>query len=557
MADTELKTLEQAEMELEAKAAEEKKTNKKKAITQDPKNLILIGVAVIATLFLAFQMFFVPKYKTLYSELSQSDAAAISSYLEKNKIKFEISPEGDKISVAGTSVPKLRLELANKGMPKGGGVGFEIFDKTNLNISDFNQKINFKRALEGELSRTISSLDSIKSAKVHLALANKSIFKDQQQSSKASVVIVTEFMAKLNDEQIKGIQHLVASAIQDLKPMDVQITDHEGNSLVKFNDPTSLENAKSVTNDKKLRDYEAKLETDLTKLLSPILGAGNVLVNVSAEMNFDESELNIEMFNPLNNEGEIVKPVIRSEKISSERYSNKDQKRFGTGGIQHNLPGFVQGGSSKTQSLSDGRDYLKEDKTKNYEVSKSVERIRRATGLVKKVSVAVVVNKDLNASERSTLRQTVQVAAGLDMERGDQVIVTGIKFSSTPFSNLANQEAEKELDDLDKIGRMKKYLSLIIIVAISVVIAMIVMISMTANIDGNRAKEIEDLLKEEDIPLLHTIDEKIQEAEEAYSRQLSLEGNRNVDQMKKGLTQMAIQDPKTIARGLQAYIMDA
>jgi len=134
----------------------------------DTKTLALIGVAVLAITVVLFQVFFSPKYTLLYSELSQSDAAAISSYLEKNKIKFKISPEGDSIMVSGASIPKLRLEMANKGLPKGDGVGFEIFDKSNINISDFNQKINYTRALEGELARTISSLESIKSAKVHL-----------------------------------------------------------------------------------------------------------------------------------------------------------------------------------------------------------------------------------------------------------------------------------------------------------------------------------------------------------------------------------------------------
>jgi flagellar M-ring protein FliF len=555
MVETELKTLEDAEKDLaEAKIKKASSKTNKPALNLDKKTLTIIGIGSAIVIFLFIQIFLSPKYKVLYTELSQSDAAAISSYLQKNNIKFEISPEGDKISVAGASIPKLRLELANKGMPKGEGVGFEIFDKTNLNISDFNQKINYKRALEGELSRTISSLDSIKSAKVHLALANKSIFKDQNETSKASVVLVTEYMAKLNDEQIKGIQHLVASSIPDLDPTDVQITDHDGNSLVKFNDENSRSDQKVATNDKKLKDYEVKLEKDLTSLLSPILGAGNVLINVSAEMNFDESEINIELFNPISHDGTETKPVVRSEKVSSEKYSNKDQKRFGTGGIQHTLPGFTQ--DSEARNMSDGKDYVKEDKTKNYEVSKSIERIRKATGLIKKISIAVVVNKDLNASERSTLRQTVQAAAGLDMERGDQIVVTGIKFSSTPYINLSEQQIDQEINAMDQAGRMKKYLSLILIVAFGVLVSMLIMYSLTMSIDSNRAKEIEDLLKEEDIPLLNIIDEKIQEAEEAYSRQLSLDGNRNVEQMKRSLTQMSLQDPKTIARGLQAYIQD-
>jgi flagellar M-ring protein FliF len=525
----------------------------------DTKTLALIGVAVLAITVVLFQVFFSPKYTLLYSELSQSDAAAISSYLEKNKIKFKISPEGDSIMVSGASIPKLRLEMANKGLPKGDGVGFEIFDKSNINISDFNQKINYTRALEGELARTISSLESIKSAKVHLVLPKKSIFKDEDEEAKASVIITTHYGEQLNDSQINGIQHLVASAIQGLKPSGVQITDQDGRSLVKSTDAESLLNEKSTNNEKRQKEFEKKLESDLMEMLSPILGKGNVLVNVSTEMNFDEAEVNIELYNPKTEDGKTAKPVIRSEKVIQEKYRNERPKNFGTVGTQTNMPGFItknETSSSGSSPYDTHRDYIKEDSTKNYEVSKSVERIRRAVGMVKKISVAVVVNKDLDASERSTLRQTVQVAAGLNMDRGDQVIVTGIKFSSTPYQNLSDQEINKEAQDFDRQAKLKKYLSLALLIAVGIGVGMIVLLSLTTGIDSGKAKEIDELLKEEDIPILHTIDEKIQEAEEAYSRQLSLEGNRSVASMKHGLSQMALQDPKTIARGLQAYIND-
>jgi flagellar M-ring protein FliF len=525
----------------------------------DTKTLALIGVAVLAITVVMFQVFFSPKYTLLYSELSQSDAAAISSYLEKNKIKFKISPEGDSIMVSGASIPKLRLEMANKGLPKGDGVGFEIFDKSNINISDFNQKINYTRALEGELARTISSLESIKSAKVHLVLPKKSIFKDEDEEAKASVIITTHYGEQLNDSQINGIQHLVASAIQGLKPSGVQITDQDGRSLVKSTDAESLLNEKSTNNEKRQKEFEKKLESDLMEMLSPILGKGNVLVNVSTEMNFDEAEVNIELYNPKTEDGKTAKPVIRSEKVIQEKYRNERPKNFGTVGTQTNMPGFItknETSSSGSSPYDTHRDYIKEDSTKNYEVSKSVERIRRAVGMVKKISVAVVVNKDLDASERSTLRQTVQVAAGLNMDRGDQVIVTGIKFSSTPYQNLNDQEVNKEAQDFDRQAKLKKYLSLALLIAVGIGVGMIVLLSLTTGIDSGKAKEIDELLKEEDIPILHTIDEKIQEAEEAYSRQLSLEGNRSVASMKHGLSQMALQDPKTIARGLQAYIND-
>lgn len=522
------------------------------------KNIVLLSVAAITLSILVFQIFFSAKYSLLYTDLGQSDAAAISSYLEKNDIKFKISPDGNSISVASTSVPKLRLELANKGMPRGGSVGFEIFDKASLNISDFNQKINYTRALEGELARTITSLNSIKSAKVHLALAKKSLFKKEDQKSKASVVITTKYGEELTKNQTKSIQHLVASAVPELEPEGVQITDAQGNSLVSFQDENTLKQENLTANEKKIKEFEAKLEDNLTGLLAPILGAGNVLVNVSADMNFDESELNIELFNPIDKEGKMQEPVVRSEKVISEKYNKKDGRKFGTGGAMNELPNFVQTNKRVNPATNndEGRDYVKEDKTKNYEISRSIEKIKKASGLVKKVSVAVVVNKNLNASERATLRQTVHVAAGLDMERGDQVIVTGIKFSSTPYTDLRKQKEEKAIARAEQMSRIKKVASIALVLLAIAIVIMLTMLSLNAGIDERKAQEIDALLKEENIPILSTIDERLQEAEEAYHRQLSLEGNRSIEAMKDDISGMALKDPKKVASALQSYLND-
>ncbi len=525
------------------------------AFKLDRKLMIIIGVGLIALVYTLVYFVLNPKFNLLFSNLSQSDAAAIGSYLEKKQIKFQISPDGENVLVAGTSIPKLRLELASKGLPKGSGVGFEIFDKTSINISDFNQKINYRRALEGELARTISSLESIKSAKVHLAIAEKRLFDNEQEETKASVILTTQFGASLKEDQIKGIQHLVSSAVNDLSPNNVQITDQDGNALVKFMDENSLAQEKLNGNEKKSRDFEVKIEKDLLTLLEPILGKGNVLVNVSAEMNFDESEVNIEMFNPPREDGLNDKPIIRSEKIISEKYRNEGSRSFGTVGTQHTIPSFIKDPDVLKVKDKD-KDYVKEDLTKNYEVSKSVERIKRASGLIKKLSVAVVINKDLTPAERSTLRQTVQIASGLNLERGDQVIVTGIRFSSTPYSDLKEQEAQKEFEASNKEGQIKKVLSLVLLGAVGVAVLMVLLFSLSAGIDGKKAKVIDEILKDEDIPLLNTIDERIQEAEEAYHRTLSLETNKNLESMKEGLSQMALQDPKAIARGLQAYMND-
>lgn len=512
---------------------------------------IVVGVIVVGA---ALGFFFLkPKYNTLYTNLNQSDAAAIGSYLQKNNIPFKIGGNGDAIGVANTSVPKLRLELASKGLPRGGSVGFEIFDKTNLTVTDFSQKLNYRRALEGELARTIGSLESVKSAKVHLALAQKNLFKNSEEKSTASVVIVADGGMELNQEQIKGIRYLVASAIQGLEPQDVQITDMSGNSLVDFNDESTQQQQKLAYNEKLVKDYENKLESNLMKLLSPILGTGNVLVNVTAEMNFDESEIDIELYAPVDDKGNAHEPVIRSEKISTEKYKKGQGPSGAVPGAQTNLPSFAGKNKSTTK---DGRDYVKEDKTRNYEISRTIEKVKKAVGLIEKVSVAVVVNKDITPSERATLRRTIAVAAGLDLERGDQIAINGIRFSSTPHLSNDNVKLKKENKRLETLATLKKTVALVIAGFLAIIIIGILLNAMKAPLDAAKSKQIEDLLDQEDVPLLNSINEKLKEAEEAFQRKLDDNTKPTLIQMKKDLAIIAEEDPAGVAKGLRAFIDD-
>ncbi len=516
--------------------------------------IAMIFVAVIA-LGLIILAFIKPKYQTLYTGLDQSDAAAISSYLQKNKIEFKISENGESISVVNTSVPKLRLDLASKGMPRGNGVGFEIFDKTNLAVTDFSQKLNYVRALEGELSRTITALDSVKSAKVHLALAKKSVFKEQQEKSTASVVITTTPDVELTLDQVKGIRHLVASAVSDMDPANVQITDSSGRSLVSMLDDAGAQTAQQMARgEEKIKQYEKDLESNLQSMLMPILGGENVLVNVKAEMNFDESEMDVELFSPTTGDGTKAEPVVRSEKVISEKYSKGGNAApGGAPGTQNNVPSFV--GASKS-SASD-KDYQKDDATRNYEISRSVEHIKKATGILKRVSVAVVVNKDLSPSERATLRETVVVAAGLNLERGDQVAITGIRFSTAPHLDREQKREEKAKLDTQRMALIKKYAALAFSIFIAFVAIGLLLLSLKAPIDTNQARKLEELLSEEELPLLSSINEKLKEAEEAFHRKLSTEGKPTLSQMKKEISKLAAEDPEKVARGLKTYLQEA
>ncbi len=520
-----------------------------------PSRAVMIGMILAGVIGLSLIMlsFVKPKYQTLYTGLDQSDAAAISSYLQKNKIEFKISENGEVISVLNTSVPKLRLELASKGMPRGNGVGFEIFDKTNLTVTDFNQKLNYVRALEGELSRTITALDTVKAAKVHLALAKKSVFKEQQDKSTASVVITAENDQELTIDQVKGIRHLVASAVPDLDPNEVQITDSTGKSLVlMLDDEESISSQQMARNEDKIKSYEKDLERNLRTMLIPILGDQNVLVNVKTEMNFDQAEMDVELFSPTAADGTKAEPVVRSEKVISEKYSKGNGAPTGAAGTQSNVPSFM--GASKNTNAD--KDYQKDDATRNFEVSRSVEHIKKATGIVKKVSVAVVVNKDLSPSERATLRETVVVAAGLNLERGDQVAITGIRFSSAPHLDRASKREAKEQADTQRNAMIKKYMALAFSIFIAFIALGLLLLSLKAPIDTNQARKLEELLSEEEIPLLTSINEKLKEAEEAFHRKLSTDGKPTLSQMKRDLSKLSYEEPEKIARGLKSYLQE-
>ncbi len=515
--------------------------------------IVMIFVAVIG-LGLFILSFIKPKYQVLYTGLDQSDAAAISSYLQKNKIEFKISETGEIISVVNASVPKLRLELASKGMPRGNGVGFEIFDKTNLTVTDFGQKLNYVRALEGELSRTISSLESVKAAKVHLALAKKSVFKEQEEKSTASVVISPALGQALSLEQVKGIRHLVASAVPDLNPSDVQITDSTGKSLVSMlDDEGTISSEKLSHREDQIKAYEKDLENNLHTMLIPILGEQNVLVNVKAEMNFDEAEMDVELFNPVAADGTKQEPIVRSEKVVSEKYSKGGAgAASGAPGTQNNIPSFV----GTNRSSANDKDYQKDDSTRNYEVSRSVEHIKKASGIVKRVSVAVVANKDLSPSERATLRETVIVAAGLNLERGDQVAITGIRFSTAPHLGIEAKREAKAMLDGERMAMIKKYMALIVSVLVALLALGLLLVSLKAPIDTKQARRLEELLSEEEIPLLNSINEKLKEAEETFHRKLSDGGKPTLSQMKKELSKLAYEHPDTVARGLKTYLQE-
>jgi len=368
-----------------------------------------------------------PRYSTLMANLTPEDAASITSRLKEMKTPYKLAVGGTAITVPEEHVYELRVTLAGEGLPKGGGVGFEIFDDPSLGMSRFAEQLNYRRALEGELSRTISQIDAVKSARVHVVMPERALFKEQQEKASASVSLKLQRGRHLSGQQVQSIVHLIASSVPNLNPDQVTVVDSGGRILSRGGE--SL--AGAANNQEQRTSIERGLENRVSEILQKIVGAEKVAVRVNAELDFSQRDVTSEAFDP-------DSAVVRSEQLTEEA-------RTGAGGEpvqaeQGNLIGTdVQapvgpGSSRKTQTL-------------NYEINKIVSREVSEMGKVSRLSVAVLLDVVREADEEgnvtfrprsndelTSIESIVKNAIGFDAARGDQVEIQSIPFDPTAFS---------------------------------------------------------------------------------------------------------------------------
>jgi flagellar M-ring protein FliF len=373
------------------------------------------------------------QYKTLYSNLNQKDAGAILGKLKEGGIPYRMDGNGDSISVPEEKLYETRLGLAAQGLPSGGGVGFEVFDKTSFGVTDFTQQVNYQRALEGELARTIMSLGEVRQARVHLVMPKPELYSAKEKDATSSVVIDLNPNATLRPDQIRGIIHLVASSVEGLKPENVTLLDSSGNilsELVRDDLEMEKDGTKASTAGKlmKLTDsqieiqhkFEKELERRVSGMLDRVLGPNRAAVRVSAELNFDQSEEDRETYEPVvNNQG-----IVRSSQRKTESFTGQGSLPGGVPGTDSNIPGY------QSYSAAGNSNYTKNEETANYEINKRVAHVVEAPGQVKRMSVAVMVDS-LQPQQVDSIRSAVVAAAGLDLSRGDQVAVENISFDTT------------------------------------------------------------------------------------------------------------------------------
>ncbi len=400
-------------------------------------------------------------YQVLFSNITQEDAGQVIAKLKEMKVPYQV--EGNAISVPSEKVYELRLELASQGIPQGGGIGFEIFDKNQFGVTEFVQRLNYVRALQGELARTVRQLSEVDQARVHIAIPERSIFSDKEEKPTASVVLKLKAGRALNQGQIGGIVHLVASSVEGLPPQNVTVIDNMGNLLSKPSDGSDMvADAKQLEYQKSVdHDYESKLQS----MLEGIIGKGKAIVRVSTKLDFSKVERTEEKFDP-------DTTAVKSETRSQEK--NVGSAQGGIPGVASNQPGQQPASSTATPSASQ-----KQTESINYEVSRVVSKIVEPRGVVKSVSVAVLVDGTYqkgqgtqkgtfvarNEQEMKKYDDIVKAAIGFDKSRGDQVIVENV-----PFETAAFEEAGAEKTDYLRFALpYVKYIAMFVVVMLLVV----------------------------------------------------------------------------------------
>ncbi|EHG7583718.1 MULTISPECIES: flagellar basal-body MS-ring/collar protein FliF [Citrobacter] len=413
--------------------------------------LIVAGSAAVAIIVAMVLWAKSPDYRTLFSNLSDQDGGAIVTQLTQMNIPYRFTEGSGAIEVPADKVHELRLRLAQQGLPKGGAVGFELLDQEKFGISQFSEQVNYQRALEGELARTIETLGPVKRARVHLAMPKPSLFVREQKSPSASVTVNLEPGRALDEGQISAVVHLVSSAVAGLPPGNVTLVDQGGHLLTQSN--TSGRDL----NDAQLKyasDVEGRIQRRIESILSPIVGNGNVHAQVTAQLDFANKEQTEEQYRP---NGDASQAVLRSRQVN-------ESEQIGSG-----LPGGVPGALSNqpapanaapittppanqqnaqngqnaqqtTTNSNAGPRSIQRNETSNYEVDRTIRHTKMNVGDIQRLSVAVVVNYKtlpdgkplpLTAEQMKQLEDLTREAMGFSDKRGDTLNVVNSPFTAT------------------------------------------------------------------------------------------------------------------------------
>ncbi len=438
--------------------------------------LMVAGAAAVAIIVALVLWAKTPDYRVLYSNLSEKDGGAIVTQLTQMNVPYRFSENGGAILVPADNVHELRLKMAGLGLPKGGAVGFELLDQEKFGISQFSEQVNYQRALEGELSRTIETLGPVKSARVHLAMPKPSLFVREQKAPSASVTVNLEPGRALDEGQITAVVHMVSSAVAGLPPGNVTLVDQGGHLLT----PSST--AGRDLNDAQLKyaaDVEGRVQRRIEAILGPIVGNGNVHAQVTAQIDFASKEQTEEQYRPNNDPSQAA---IRSRQLNSNEQIGSGLPGGVPGALSNQPapannapidapaaqnPQNAQNNGQRTQTANNNSTVprnTQRDETTNYEVDRTIRHTKMNTGDVQRLSVAVVVNYrtlpdgkplPLTNDQMKQIEDLTREAMGFTETRGDTLNVVNSPFTETleTGGELPFWQQQSFIDQLMSAGR--------------------------------------------------------------------------------------------------------
>ena len=453
----------------------------------NPRQMISIAVGVAALIALLTSVWMwgqTPDYRVLYSNISDRDGGAIIESLQQLNVPYKFAEGGGALLVPSNLVYETRLKLATQGLPKGGTVGFELMENQKFGISQFAEQVNYQRALEGELARSVQSIAAVQGARVHLAIPKPTVFVKEQQKPSASVVLTLHPGRFLDSAQVSAIVHLISSSVPEMSAKNVTVVDQSGTLLSANHDGIGNEGL-DASQLRYIQQIEQNYVQRVEAILTPMVGATNVRAQVTADIDFSQTEQTAEIYKPNTDPKEST---LRSQQ--SVESLNGSSSASGVPGALSNQPPvpatapiIAPAGSSVPAGNSNPTSVHKES-TVNYEVDRTIRHTRLPVGTIKRISIAVVVNnrkvtdakgqvsfKPLSADEKTQINNLVSDAVGFDQSRGDTLNVQNVAFNDekeiTPEVPLWKQP-----DTVDLAKNLVKYL-LIAVVMLFVVFGII------------------------------------------------------------------------------------
>ena len=462
-------------------------------------------------------------YQPLFTNLSTDDTAAIVERLDENNVDYQLGGNGNTVLVPESEIYRLRLDMAAAGLPDQGVVGFEIFDNSEFGTTEFERRVNYYRALGGELSRSIQSISGIEFSRVQITPPEESLFLEEEKSATASVMVKLEPGYNMSAERVNAVQNLVASGVQDLPLSEVTIVDTNGNLL---SQPSNSDNSQwsDPQNFAMQREFESALKNDLNSLLTKVLGPNNFAIQVNANLNFDQRQAESKTYSPVIDESGIV----RSEEINTE--SQENGVSGGAPGTDANIPQYQGEGTGENSS------YESENTITNYEINERIEQHVYAPGEVDRLSVSVIIDQETDEATINQIRNAVSAAIGYDEQRGDV-----LNISSMAFDDSLEQAAQEAMLAEEEAARRQMYIYGGLILLVLLLTSALIIYLYRKKPAADRGSKV-DLSVEEDEEEINLFEPDADQRKRA--------------KVKNELENMIHSDPENAAKLIRSWLID-